>query len=111
MRLALLALALCAIPSHAQQEVSTTMPNWPDETGNVRQPGQPLRPATAPDPAFPLRVRLKLTDTHFSYLFGGFQGHGHLTVDNTRYNFHYDCPEPSAHATNSRPAGPKKASR
>jgi hypothetical protein len=101
MRLPLLALALftlCAVPSHAQQQsldmqsVSTNMPFASTATMTFPGPTRPLRPATTPNPSFPLHVNLRLHDNHFNYFWSDFRGQGQLVANNTTYNFRYECP-------------------
>jgi hypothetical protein len=93
------ALALFALPSFAQQvsmdnqSTVTQMPNWPSE-GNVRVPTPTLRAATVPNPSFPLRVDPRLTEKHYNSFWSDFKGHGHFLVDNTRYDFSYECSNP-----------------
>jgi hypothetical protein len=94
----ILALALFAIPSFAQQQ-SIDNQSARDNLGLVPWPNDfpvptpPLRPAINPNPAFPLRVKLALQDTHFNYFWSDFRGRGQFAVDNTTFNFRYECPD------------------
>ena len=103
MRIPLLVLALfalCAIPSHAQQQ-SVSNQDAHDNLGSIPWPGPesfpvptaPLRPATTPNPSFPLQVKLMLEDNHFNYFWSDFRGHGQLLAGNTIYTFRYECPD------------------
>jgi hypothetical protein len=92
------ALAFFAVPCFAQQvsmdnqSTVTQMPNWP-AADSFPSPTAPLRAALAPNPKFPLRVGLKLSEHHFNYLWSDFRGQGKLVVNNDSYNFRYECPD------------------
>jgi len=91
-------LALCAVPSLAQQQSVDNQSNaTPISIGpwqsNSHGPTSPLRPAATPNPAFPLRVQLKLNEHHFNYFWSDFRGQGELVANNTTYSFHYECPD------------------
>jgi len=91
-------LALPALPARAQQvsmdnqSTVTQMPNWPT-VDSFPTPTPPLRAAIKPNPAFPLRVDLKLSERHFNYFWSDFRGEGELVVNNNSYNFRYECPD------------------
>jgi hypothetical protein len=99
MRIPLLALALLiATPAFAQTAFHYRDPeapawdawSWPT---NSHGPTAPLSAATAANPAFPLRVDLKLSEHHFNYFWSDFRGQGQFVVHNTLYNFRYECPD------------------